>query len=161
MALGLKGSWRETNGCRFIHRLKELKWNIKYAWQRAWRGWDDTEKFAMGYNFIERTKQILQSYRKNHMSLFNVPEEYRNEFNDRLHFNEEETNMIIDTMIYHLEMMDEDYVEKVLYGKNIYDIDYDFSNINPERTKHIYVIMEQNKQAFMKLFNLFFWNLWD
>ena len=78
MALGLKGSWRETNGCRFIHRLKELKWNIKYAWQRAWRGWDDTEKFAMGYNFIERTKQILQSYRKNHMSLFNIHEDYRN-----------------------------------------------------------------------------------
>lgn len=161
MALGLKGSWRETNGCRFIHRLKELKWNIKYAWQRAWRGCDDTEKFAMGYNFIERTKQILQSYRKNHMSLFNVPEEYRNEFNDRLHFNEEETNMIIDTMIYHLEMMDEDYVEKVLYGKNIYDDDYDVSSCIAERTKHISVIMEQNKQAFMKLFNLFFWNLWD
>ena len=161
MALGLKGSWRETKGCKLRYRLKELRWNLKYAWQRVWRGWDDTEKFAMGGNFMERMKGILQAYRKNHMGLFNISNEYRHMYNNRLFFNEEETNTIIDIMIYHLEMMDEDYVEKVLYGKNIYDIDYNFSNINPERTKHIYVIMEQNKQSFIKLFNLFFWNLWD
>jgi hypothetical protein len=160
MALGLKGSWRETNGCRFIHRLKELKWNLKYAWQRAWRGWDSRDMFNIDTSFIERQKTILKEYRIKHHGLFTVPEEYRNDFN-KLYFDEKETDMIIDTMLYHLELMDEDNVEKLLYGKNVYDDDYNFKEYTMERCKRISLVMDQNKEAFMKLFNLFFWQLWD
>ena len=78
------------------------------------------------------------------------------------HFNEEETDIIIDTIIYHLELMDEDNVEKLLYGKNVYDDDYDIQNdISLEKCKRISAIVDQNKELFMKLFNLFFWQLWD
>ena len=161
MALGLKGSWKETKGCRFRHRLKELKWNIKYALQRAWRGWDSRDMFDMNTCFIERQKEILKNYRKNHWGLFNVPKEYMDDFK-KDHFNEEETDIIIDTIIYHLELMDEDNVEKLLYGKNVYDDDYDIQNdISLEKCKRISAIVDQNKELFMKLFNLFFWQLWD
>ena len=160
MAIGLKGSWRETRGCRLWYRLSRLKWSLRYAWQRAWRGWDDTDMFAMMDVFIERYKEILKDYRKNHHCLFNVPKEYKDVFN-KAHFNENETNMIIDTMIFHLEMMDEDYVEKLLYGKNIYNDDYNPSEITIDRYRRISSIIDQNKNAFMKLFNSFFWELWD
>ena len=57
--------------------------------------------------------------------------------------------------------MDEDNVEKLLYGKNVYDDDYNFKEYTMERCKRISLVMNQNKEAFMKLFNLFFWQLWD
>ena len=64
-------------------------------------------------------------------------------------------------MIFHLHMMDKDYVEKKLYGSNIYDADYDFRNRSIEDHKRIYSVMRQNKNAFMKLFSLFYYDLWD
>lgn len=162
MALGLKGSWKETKGCYLWHRLKELRWNLKYAWQRAWRGWDSRDMFNIDTSFISREKEILKAYRKNHYTLLNVPEEYIHMFDNRLFFNEDETNMILDMLIFHLDMMDEDYVEKLLYGKNIYDDDYVFDkDFAIEKCKRISSIIEQNKNAFMKLFTIFFWDLWD
>lgn len=161
MSIGLKGSWKETKTWRLKHRLRELKWNLKYAWQRAWRGWDSRDMFNMDISFIERYKEILKYFRKHHHGLFNIPLEYQQDFNNRLHFNEEETDAIIDMMIYHLEMMDEDNVEKVVYGTNVYDDDYDFTNYTLYKCKRINSIMQQNKKAFMKLFDLFFFQLWD
>ena len=161
MIIGLKGSWKRTKGCRLRHRLSELKWDIKYAWQRAWRGYDSRDLFNMDICFIERYKEILKRYRKIHIGLLNIPDEYKDEFNGRSYFNDNETNMIIDTMIYHLELMNEDYVEKLLYGSNVHDEDYDPKKYTFDKSKRINTVMNQNKEAFMKLFNLFFWDLWD
>lgn len=158
MNIGLKGAWKRTKGCRLRHRINELKWDIKDAWQRAWRGYDSADIFDMDQCFIEKYKVILKRYRDTHYCLFNIPEKYRKIFDGRLHFTGEETDTILDMMIFHLEMMNEDYVEKVLYGKNIHDDDYVY-NLNDH--KRIYSVMNQNKEAFMKLFNDFFWNLWD
>ena len=158
MSIGLKYYLKNNKHNSLKWKIKNLRWELRYAFQRAWYGYDKIDIIATYYNFIERYKAILKDYRKHHHCLFNVPEEYRDVFN-KLYFNEEETDIIINTMIYHLEMMDEDHVENILYGKNDYEID---ENINMfERYKHIYSVMNQNKEAFMKLFNLFFWDLWD
>lgn len=156
--IGLKGCWKRTKGCTLKYRLKELYWDIRYAWQRAWKGYDSRELFSMNDIFVDRYKEILKDFKKKNIAMFNIPEEYRYVFN-KIHFNEEETDMIIDTMIFHLEMMDEDYVEKVLYGKNVYDDDYDYNKCTIERYRRISDVMNQNKNAFMKLFNIFFWDL--
>lgn len=161
MAVGLKGSWKETKGCSLWYRLRLLKWDIVYAWQRAWRGWDARDMFNMDSSFISREKEILKAYREKHFTLLNVPEEYRSKFNGRLFFDDDETNMILDMMIYHLDLMDEDYVEKLLYGKNVYDDDYNPKECTIEKSKRIASVINQNKNAFMKLFTIFFWSLWD
>lgn len=162
MAIGLKGSLKELKGRSLRYKLKEIRWNLRYAWQRAWRGWDSRDMFNMYTSFIDRRKEILKAYRKNHCTLLNIPEEYRHIFGNRFFFNEDETNMILDMLIFHLDMMDEDYVEKLLYGKNIYDADYVFDkDFAIEKCKRISSVIEQNKEAFMRLFNLFFWDLWD
>lgn len=160
MNIGLKGSWKRTKGCSLKHRVNELIWDIRYAWQRAWRGYDNADIFNMDYCFVERYKAILKEYKDMHNCLFNIPEKYREQFNGRLNFTDEETDVIIDTMIFHLEMMDEDYVEKVLYGQNIHDEGYNFRIRTIEDYKRISSIMNQNKEAFMKLFTDFFWDLW-
>lgn len=159
MNIGLKGAWKRTKGCKLRHRISELYWDIRYAWQRVWDGYDNRDIFAMYDNFIERYKAILKDYKKCHYGLFNIPNEYKDVFN-KDYFDENETNTIIDTMIFHLEMINEDYVEKLLYGKNVYDDDYDVSGYH-KRCNQIYTIMDQNKNAFMKLFSTFFWQLWD
>ena len=160
MSIGLKGCMKHYKGCYFHRKIKMLMRELKYTWQRAWRGYDDRDVWSMNTQFIDRYLEILKSYKKNHHCLFNVPKEHKDKY-DKLFLNEEETNAIIDTMICHLEMMDEDNAEKVLYGKNVYDDDYEIPENYPERMKHISEVMENNKNAFMKLFSLFFWDLWD
>ena len=161
MNIGLKGSWKRTKGCRLRHRISELRWDIKYAWRRAWKGYDARDVFAMNDMFVDRYKEILKDYKECHHCLFNVPKEYKGMLNND-YFNEEETDIIIDMMIYHLEMMNEDYVERLLYGKNIYDDDYDWSkDFNIEKYQRIASIVSQNKNLFMELFRVFFWELWD
>ena len=161
MAIGLKGSLNDIKNYSFKGKIREIKWQLYYAWQRAWRGYDDRDMFCMDAMFIDKYKCILKDYNKNRHCLFNVPEEYRDVFN-KINFNDDETCAIIDTMLFHLEMMDEDHVEKVLYGKNVYDDDYDISkDFSVEKALRVYNIMNQNKKAFMKLFDMFFWELWD
>lgn len=164
ISIGLKDYWKNNKKNSLKWKLKNLRWELRYAWRRAWYGYDDIDVIEIDCSFIERYKVILKDFRKYHCGLFNVPEEYRDVFN-KYFFNEEETDVIIDTMIYHLEMMDEDHVEKVLYGMNIYDDEYSveeyLNTITPERMKKVSFIMNQNKEAFMRLFSLFFWDLWD
>ena len=162
MTIGLRDYLKSKKTSSLKHRIKNFIWELKYAWQRAWRGWDSRDMFNPYTSFIDRRKEILKAYRNNHYTLLNIPEEYRHMFGNRYHFDEDETNMILDTLIFHLEMMDEDYVEKILYGKNIYDDGYDFkAAYSSEKTKRISSVINQNKNAFIKLFNLFFWSLWD
>ncbi len=160
--IGLKNFWKNNKKNSLKWKLKNLRWELRYACRRAWYGYDDMDWIELFDCFIERYKSILREYRENHHGLFWIPEEYREEYNDDC-FDEEQTDIIIDMMIYHLEMMDEDNVEKVLYDKNIHDDDYEFikGKEGIERIKRIRCVMSQNKDAFMKLFSLFFYQLWD
>jgi hypothetical protein len=162
MYIGLKNFWKNNKKNSLKWKLKNLRWELRYAWKRVWDGYDDMDMIEMFDSFIERYKAILKDFRKHHWGLFVVPEEYRDEL-DKLEFDEEETDIIIDMMIFHLEMMDEDHVEKVLYGKNINDDDYEIYRGKDavDKYKRIYSVMEQNKDAFMELFRLFFYQLWD
>ena len=162
MSIGLKyfGENNKKNSLKW--KIKNLRWELRYAWKRAWYGHDDMDMIEMFDCFIERYKAILKDYRKYHHGLFWVPEEYRESYNTDC-FDEEQTDIILDMMIYHLEMMDEHHVEKVLYGKNMYDDNYEIwkGKEGIERMKKISSVMNQNKDAFMKLFSLFFYQLWD
>ena len=164
MSLGLKGSLKEYRtqyrNCSLKYKIKNVFKDFIYAWQRAWLGYDYRELWNYDSIFRIRTIEIFKRLKKDRFTLFNMPEEYIDSFNS-LFLTSEQTNMVLVTMIYHLQMMDEDYVEKVLYGKNIYDDDYDFSCRTIDDYKHISNIMKQNKEAFMKLFTLFFYELYE
>lgn len=154
MSIGLKGAWSETKGCSLRHRLSMLKLNLRYAWQRAWRGYDDVDVFSMHGNFIEKYSLILKDFRKSHVCLFNVPMECRDK-SDKDYYTDEETNAIIDKMIYHLEMMDETNVQRALCGTDHH------SPLTFKDWKHISDTTNEHKKEFMKLFSDFFWELWD
>lgn len=151
---------------RLRHFFRELRWELRYAWRRAWFGYDDVDMFECFEMFRRRMIRILEDFIKDGHSLFSIPTQ--SEHYDELlkkfpqgHFDEEHTELIYRIMIYHLQMMDEDYVEKILYGNNVYDDDYEIGCRNIEDYKKISYVMEQNKDAFMKLFSLFYFHLWD
>ena len=168
IALGLKDFFIniKTDKTNIKDFFRELRWQLKYAWRRAWYGYDDVDMFECFEMFRRRMIRILEDFIKYGNGLLNVPKESEHynellkQFSDR-YFDENNTKSIYETMIYHLQMMDKDYVEKVLYGSNIYDDDYEVGCRSIEDDKRIYSVVRQNKNAFMKLFSLFYYDLWD
>ena len=151
---------------RLRHFFRELRWELRYAWRRAWIGYDDVDMFECFEMFRRRMIRILEDFIKYGNGLLNLPQEseHYNELLEKFpkgHFDEKNTELIYKTIIFHLQMMDEYYVEKILYGNNIYDEDYQIGCHSIEHRKRIYSVMKQNKNAFMKLFSLFYFDLWD
>ena len=151
---------------KFKHFVKELRWQLKYAWHRAWFGYDDVDMFECFDMFRRRMIRILEDFIKYGHAYLNLPtqSEHYEELLKRFpegYFDEDTTKLIYETMIFHLQMMDEDYVEKQLYGNCIYDEEYKVGCRSWEDIKRIKSVMEQNKDAFMKLFSLFYYDLWD
>ena len=166
--LGLKdffvSSKKEKPKLRYF--LRQLRWELKYAWRRVWIGYDDVDFFECFEMFRRRMIRILEDFINHGNGLLNLPQESEH-YKELLkkfpegYFDEENTKLIYRTMIFHLQMMDENYVEKKLYGNNIYDDDYEVDYRSIGDYKRIYSVMRQNKDAFMKLFSLFYYDLWD
>lgn len=166
--LGLKDFFVSSRKEKIIprHFLRELRWKLRHAWCRAWTGYDDVDFFECFEMFRRRMIRILEDFINRGNGLLNLPQEseHYNELLEKFpggYFDDENTKLIYQTMIFHLQLMDEDYVEKILYGNNVYDDDYEIGCRSIEDYKRIYSIMRQNKNAFMKLFSLFYYDLWD
>ena len=168
IALGLKDFFIniKTDKTNIKDFFRELRWQLKYAWRRAWYGYDDVDMFECFEMFRRRMIRILKDFINHGNALLNLPQESEH-YNELLKkfpercFDDKNTKLIYQTMIFHLQMMDEDYVEKILYGNNVYDDDYEVGCRSIEDYKRIYSVMRQNKNAFMKLFSLFYFDLWD
>ena len=166
--LGLKDFFvsSKNNKMKLRHFFRELGWKLRYAWDRAWIGYDDVDMFECFEMFRRRMIRILEDFIRHGHGLLNLPQESEH-YNELLKkfpercFDDKNTKLIYQTMIFHLHMMDEDYVEKILYGNNVYDNDYKIGCSSIEDHKRIYSVMKQNKNAFMKLFSLFYYDLWD
>ena len=166
--LGLKDFFINSRKGKYKPRrfFRELRWQLKYAWSRAWIGYDDVDFFECYEMFRRRMISVLEDFIKHGHGLLNLPRE--SEHYDELlkrfpcgNFDEESTELVYRTMILHLQMMDADYVEKKLYGNNVYDDDYKVGCRSIEDYKRISSVTQQNKDAFMKLFSLFYYDLWD
>ena len=160
ISLGLKGCMKGKSIHYFRSWIRDLIWEIKYAWQRAWRGYDNRDVFDLDICMRDRLIILLTELRNTHYGLFNVPEKYRGMF-DKTYFNENQTDTIIDTMIYHLKMSNREYVEKVLYGKEVFEFNELNSTERNNMYKRAYAIATQNKDLAFDLIKDFFWELWD
>lgn len=125
---------------RLKGKIRDYYWQVKYAFQRMFKGYDKTETFEMFSNFIDRYRKILKDYKKHH---WGYPGE----------LTEEEWDAIVDRMIYCLDMMDEQYLEKLLLE--------DMSPIYTVSSKSTYEIMTKYKNEFFQMFSEWFYNLWD
>lgn len=167
--IGLKYFWKNNKGYSARLIIHNFRRELRYACKRFWYGHDDVDVFDVSTRFRDRMIDVLHVFLKHHDGLFWVPRESEH-YKDLGHlddvsgfrvFNGKETDLIIEMMIYHLKMMDSDYVEKKLYGSNVNDEDYDPGSRTGDDWRIINTVVKQNKDCFMKLFDLFFWELWD
>lgn len=125
---------------RLKRKIRDIYWEIRYGFQRMFKGYDYVDTFGLCDKFIDRYYKILTEYKKN---LHGHP----------AHMTEEEWNNIIDQMLFHLYYMDEDHVDEEL-GKDVPNSWIPIWKTTGE-------IMEKHKTEFFKLFSEHFYNLWD
>ena len=120
--------------------IRDIYWQVRYGFQRMFKGYDSVDTFETFAKFIERYTKILTEYRKNHVGYVGT-------------MTNEEWEAIIDEMLYHLHYMDENNVDKEL-SRDVPD------NWNAS-LKTINNIINKHKDEFFKLFSEYFYNLWD
>ena len=117
--IGLKDALKNIKHMRLKWKIKEIYWELRYAWQRAWIGYDFTDIFELGYNFVHHMPFLLKEFKKKNIGLFPDLDNP-----SRLCLTEEETNAVIDEMIFYFENCDEHIVYKRLYGVDSYNDEY-------------------------------------
>lgn len=120
--------------------IRETYWEIRYGFQRMFRGYDYVDTFETFAKFTERYGKILKRLRANHCG---HPYE----------LTEEKWDEILDEMIYHLKYMDEETVVQELER----DVPDDWS----ASYKTVSAIMDKHKDAFFELFSKYYYHLWD
>ena len=145
--IGLNGYFQMVKGASLGFKIKELRWQIRYAWRRAWFGYDDVDVFDLGYSFAYKMPVLLRDFKKNNVALFYDEEADK-------HLNEEETNAVLDEMIFYFDNCDENVVYDRVLGK---DWDYKF-----DREDMIKADAELNRcrEEALRLFSKWCWRLW-
>ena len=108
---GLKDYLRCSTGRSLKMFFCNLFWEVRYAWQRAWRGYDDTDVFELAYNFTKKLPVLLKDFKKNNDLLFTNMDRQ-----DGSSLTIEETNAVLDELIFYFENCELDAVCKRLYG---------------------------------------------
>lgn len=120
--------------------VKDAYWEVRYGFQRMFKGYDSVDIFETYYKFTDRYSKILTRLRKRHVGYPYC-------------LSEEEWDDILDEMVYHLHYMVEDNVVDELKK----DVPKEWS---PSQ-KDVDEIMEKHKDEFFKLFSKYFYDLWD
>lgn len=125
---------------RAKHWIRDTYWEIRYGFQRMFKGYDAVDTFETFYKFTERYSKIFTEYRKKHWGYPGT-------------MTVEEWDAVIDEMIYHLRYMDEEIVTEEL-ERNVPD-EWTASG------KTVSEVLDKHKDAFFKLFSEYFYHLWD
>ena len=147
----LKGFFSKYKGAAVTYKLSSLIDELKCAWQRAWRGYDYTDVINLDLNFIERMILLLKEFRKHNFTLFQE--------GDRT-LSEEETNQVIDEMIYCFENSDSDVFMDLLYGRFDEKTCVFESTPTDEQRTECYDKAQKNKERALELFVKYFDCLW-
>jgi hypothetical protein len=121
-------------------KIRDMYWEVRYGFERMFKGYDSVDTFETFAKFIERYTKILTEYRKTHIGYVGT-------------MTEEEWDGIIDEMLYHLKYMDEETVTE--------ELEKDVPNNWNASAITVYEIMDKHKNEFFKLFCEYFYNLWD
>ena len=160
--IGLTNFLEKYKGKRKSYKVSSFLMELKWAWQRLCKGYDDRDAYGFPDMFPKRMIEILEDFKINTTKCCTVPsgslhyEQLGKTYgptNERI-FNRNESVAILDTMIWHLKMMDEDFVEEQIHKNGS-------EKYNDKNGIRILKIRMKNKECFMKLFNMFYWQLWS
>lgn len=162
--IGLKYVWKDTKGWSLRSKFRVLKEELRMAFQRAWNGVDEDDSYECFMRFRMRMLIVLEQMKKSVWFSLNVPAEVENydllgELDEdsygARYFNLEDATCIFDIMIFHLNMMDEEYAGRVALETH--------PGLKENSSRYLELVHHlnaQNKEQFMHLFNLFYYQLW-
>lgn len=130
---GLKDYPKMVRGAGLRFRVRELYWQLRYAWQRAWRGYDSCDVFNLGFKFVNKMPVLLREFKEHNVALF-----VDHSMGIMSFLTKEETDSILDEMIFYFENCNEDNVYKRMYGSNPGEKEYSWEEIkaaNEERNR--------------------------
>ena len=134
-----------NRGASLRWKLRKLKSELRYAWQRAYRGYDDCEVINMDYAFLDWAVAVLKDFELSNIGAWpKAPEDIKpdGQFDD-IFMTLEETNTIVRTMREHFEKAREDYWD---------DKEVDLMARVP--------LMQENLDKGLELFGKYFYCLW-
>ena len=102
----LKNLHKNIKGMSFLGKISRIGKNIKWAWQRAWRGYDDISVINYDLWFPDITMQILKDLYCVNQGACAKPIEERKDEND-IWYSFEETQSKIKNMIMLLNMVND------------------------------------------------------
>ena len=152
--LGLKGAWKKHKGASLKFRIKEYVWDIRYAWQRAWHGYDNIDIFDLGFVILRKMPILLSEFKRYNDSLFH-------DLDSHSDLSEEETNAIIDRMIF---LFENSYDVDVCY-KRLFDVNSHedvLSDHEEWHERYKAACIERNKcyEEALELFKKWGYQLW-
>lgn len=124
----------------FKSKCSKIYWEVRYGFQRMFKGYDSVDCFETFAKFTERYSKILTQYKNTH---WGYP--YK--------VSSDEWDNIIDEMIYHLHYMNQDNVENELCKDMPENLTPTFKTVDD--------IMNKHKDEFFNLFSKYFFDLWD
>lgn len=142
--IGLRDFNKTYKGCspyyKFLHFLREAK----YAWQRAWKGYDDQDVVAFSLGFRDRAIGILEEKLK-------VCDETW--FLESSQVSSDQVKEIIKTLLDHVKQSSDDYVIEQIYGKDWYEHNpkIDWGKVLSIRRKHIDQMFEMLRKYYLWL----------
>lgn len=147
---GLKDYLHYHQGEPLKQYFTTLYWQIRYAWQRAWRGYDDTDVFELVYNFTSRMSVLLREFKKYNGTLF-----CDFHHGEKIDLTEEQTDTVLDEMLFYFENCEFITVYERLWG--------DKKLNESERINAVKAAVEEHSRCWdmaMKLFGKWSNNLW-
>ena len=145
--IGLNGYLQIVKGAGIKFKIKQLRWQIRYAWRRAWFGYDDVDIFDLGYSFAYKMPVLLKEFKKHNIALF-----YDEETNKQL--DEKETDQVLDEMIFYFENCDENVVYDRVLGVDWVD------KFNREDMIKADTELSRCREEALRLFSKWCWRLW-
>lgn len=147
---GLRYFFKKTSGAGLRWKIRALVFELKFAWQRAWRGYADPDVWGICEEITVTLPVLLKEFRKCHHGLFTDPVTFEA-------LTEEETNTIIDDLVFYLENCNDDVVYERLFGIN----PYKETSYNKIRWHQVPAERNRCKNEAMLLLNTWLWQLWD
>lgn len=152
--MALKDALVNTRGWGIRQRFRHLRYELLYAWQRAWRGFSDEDVFALHSTFQERMLSILKEFRRT-----NIGEWYDSEKGRFL--NSDEMDNLLDDLIMKFERLCEDFVDDEILGDLTIDEKAEELGVDVRTLlKRLGDRREQYKNEAFEALSKWFYNLW-
>lgn len=148
--------WEKTNPYRGIYKIKCFFRNLKWAWQRFCRGYDDRMIWCLNDYIKQYLVTGLRIYVQNNISCYPKPRHLWKDKNVIEYYTGSETENLLRKMIKHILLSDEEVVEKFLYGSQ-----WDEVSDTTEEWRKQYNFMKSNYNKAFDLLRQHYGHLWQ